>query len=72
MTASNPAQPGETVLVYLSGLGAVSPAVSDGAAAPVGPLSTTTNTFTAYIGGQTVTPTYPYSGLAPDRWGCTS
>src|SRR5262249_37542049 len=34
VTPSNPAHPGETLFVYLTGLGAVSPAVSDGAAAP--------------------------------------
>jgi uncharacterized protein (TIGR03437 family) len=63
VTPSNPAQPGEYLIVYLSGLGAVSPAVSDGAAGPLSPLSWTTNTITAYIGGQAVTPTY--FGLAP-------
>ncbi len=64
VTASHPAQPGETVLVYVSGLGAVSPTVADGTAAPGSPLySLDTNTITVYIGGQSVTPAY--SGLAP-------
>ena len=67
VTASNPAQPGETVLVYLSGLGAVTPAVTDGAAAPFTPLSWTTNTITVYIGGQSVTPSY--YGLVPGSAG---
>jgi uncharacterized protein (TIGR03437 family) len=31
ITPSNPAQPGETILVFLTGLGSVTPAVSDGA-----------------------------------------
>jgi uncharacterized protein (TIGR03437 family) len=34
VTETSPAKPGETVLVYLTGLGAVSPAVTTGAAAP--------------------------------------
>ena len=63
VTPSNPAQPGEYLIVYLSGLGAVSPAVSDGAAAPLNPLSWSANTFTVFIGGQPVTPVY--AGLAP-------
>jgi uncharacterized protein (TIGR03437 family) len=68
VTASNPAQPGEYLIVYLSGLGAVTPAVTDGAAAPGSPsLSTTTNAITVYIGGQSVTPIY--SGLVPGSAG---
>jgi uncharacterized protein (TIGR03437 family) len=63
VTSANPAQPGEYLIVYLSGLGAVSPGISDGAAGPSGTLSNTTNAITVYIGGQAVTPIY--SGLAP-------
>ncbi len=40
VNTAKPAKPGETILVYLTGLGAVSPPVADGAAAPGGPLST--------------------------------
>ena len=39
VTPQNPAQIGETVQVYLTGLGAVSPTISDGAAGPSGTLS---------------------------------
>src|SRR5450759_3184584 len=39
-TASNPATAGETLVVYVTGLGAVSPPVQDGRAAPLSPLST--------------------------------
>ena len=39
VTDSDPAKPGETVVAYVSGLGAVTPAVNDGAAAPRSPLS---------------------------------
>jgi uncharacterized protein (TIGR03437 family) len=64
VTPSNPAQPGEYLIVYLSGLGLVIPAISDGAAGPaVSPYSLTTNAISVYIGGQQVTPVY--AGLAP-------
>jgi uncharacterized protein (TIGR03437 family) len=63
VTPSNPAQPGETVSVYLTGLGAVNPSVSDGAPGPSSPLSYASNTITADIGG--VTATVAYAGLAP-------
>jgi uncharacterized protein (TIGR03437 family) len=39
VTAANPAMAGETLVVYVTGLGAVSPPVKDGTAAPVSPLS---------------------------------
>lgn len=39
ITASNPVQPGEYISLYLTGLGTVTPAVTDGAAGPTGPLS---------------------------------
>lgn len=67
VTPSNPAQIGETVSVYLTGLGAVSPTIPDGAAGPVGTLSQTTNTITADINN--VTATVAYSGLAPQLAG---
>jgi uncharacterized protein (TIGR03437 family) len=64
VTPSNPAQPGEYLILYLSGLGAVNPAISDGAAGPaVSPYSLTTNTIDVYIGGQQAT--VVYAGLAP-------
>jgi uncharacterized protein (TIGR03437 family) len=64
VNAGNPAQIGETVSVYLTGLGAVSPGIADGAAGPPYPYATTpSGTITAYIGG--VAATVGYSGLAP-------
>jgi uncharacterized protein (TIGR03437 family) len=39
VTNSSPAKPGETVLMYLTGLGAVTPQLADGVAAPGSPLS---------------------------------
>jgi uncharacterized protein (TIGR03437 family) len=69
---------GETVQVYVTGLGDVSPGIVDGAAGPSSPLSQTTNTFTAYLDccatngpgmststGVSATGTVQYEGLAP-------
>jgi len=67
VTSANPAEIGETVSVYLTGLGAVSPTITDGAAGPAPTLSYATNTITADIGGTTATVTY--SGLAPELAG---
>ncbi len=39
VTTSNPAQAGEYLQIYLTGLGAVTPTVADGALGPVSPLS---------------------------------
>jgi len=63
VTPSNPAQPGETVLVYLSGLGTVTPTVADGTAAPSISTVQTTNTITADFNG--VAATVSFAGLVP-------
>ncbi|HWC95417.1 MAG TPA: IPT/TIG domain-containing protein [Candidatus Sulfopaludibacter sp.] len=63
VTTQNPAQPGETVSVFVTGLGAVSPTISDGAAGPGSTLSFTSNTITSDINGTAATVTF--SGLAP-------
>jgi uncharacterized protein (TIGR03437 family) len=61
----NPATPGETVQVFLTGLGAVSPGVQDGAAAPSRePLARVTAPLNVYIGGLPAT-SIPFKGLAP-------
>ena len=67
VTAKNPAQIGETVSVYLTGLGAVNPTITDGDAGPVNPLANATNTIAAYIGGTEAK--IGYSGLAPQLAG---
>jgi uncharacterized protein (TIGR03437 family) len=64
VTPQNPAQVGETVSVYLTGLGSVDPPIPDGSA---GVFSQTNNTIAADIGGQSAT--ISYSGLAPDLAG---
>jgi uncharacterized protein (TIGR03437 family) len=63
VTSTNPAKKGETVTIYLSGLGAVSPPVADGAAGPVSPLSNTVETVSVTIGN--VSAVVSYAGLAP-------
>jgi uncharacterized protein (TIGR03437 family) len=39
ITSDNPAEPGEYISLYLTGLGTVSPAITDGAVGPSNPLS---------------------------------
>jgi len=65
VTPSNPAQAGETLDIFLTGLGAVFPSPPDGAAGPSPPsqLSTTTVNPTVEIGGTAAT--VAFSGLAP-------
>jgi uncharacterized protein (TIGR03437 family) len=58
-----PANSGETVVIYSTGLGAVSPAVPDGTPAPPSPLSNTVNLVTVTIGGQNAA--VAFSGLTP-------
>jgi uncharacterized protein (TIGR03437 family) len=63
VSTAKPAQAGETISVYVTGLGDVFPGIADGAAGPSSTLSTTTNTIAAYIGG--VSAPLSYQGLAP-------
>ena len=63
VSAASPAHVGETVQIYLTGLGAVTPAVAAGAAAPVLPLSITANHVAVYIDKQPAT--VAFAGLAP-------
>ncbi len=61
---TQPASAGDLLLVYCEGLGAVSPAVADGAPAPNSPpFPATVNAVTATIGG--VPAQVEFSGLAP-------
>jgi uncharacterized protein (TIGR03437 family) len=63
VTAAKPAQVGETVAIFVTGLGDVSPAVADGAPGPSSTLSIVTNTILVYIDGQQAVPVF--AGLAP-------
>ena len=51
VNAASPAVRGETVVIYLTGLGAVTPAVKDGTAAPSPTLAKTTSVLTIYLNG---------------------
>jgi uncharacterized protein (TIGR03437 family) len=69
VTTSTPAQIGDTVAVFLAGLGAVSGSPADGAAGSGNPpYNTTTNTPVVYIddsAGNETQATVSFSGLAP-------
>lgn len=70
VTQASPAQVGETVLLYLTGLGSVTPAVGDGAAAPSSPLSMVDDTSLGLdlfdqTGIDTIVTNIPFAGLAP-------
>ena len=67
VTANSPAQAGETVSLFLTGLGTVDPTIADGAAGPTLPLSNAVSTIQAFIGGAAAT--VGYSGLAPQLAG---
>ena len=64
VNAAKPAISGETVLIFLTGMGAVSPTVPDGTAGGANPLSkTTVSQISVLVGGEPGT--VIYSGLAP-------
>lgn len=63
VNAAKPAVPGETVLVFLTGMGAVSPGVSDGTAGNSGQLYDTVSPVTILVGGERAT--VDFNGLAP-------
>ena len=68
VNSSNPAQLGETIIVYTGGLGAVTPAIPDGSAAPsTPPLSTVNEDVATYISGMESTPSF--KGLTPTTSG---
>lgn len=68
VSESNPAQVGETVALYLAGMGLVTNQPADGTAAPSGPLSYTNATPQIYLtdsNGNPAQATVTFSGLAP-------
>ena len=67
VSASNPAKRGDVVLVFLTGLGAVTPTIRDGTLAPINPLSTVPGTLGVYIGGKQAD--ILFQGLAPGLFG---
>jgi len=63
VSAAAPAKRNETLLLFLTGLGPVTPVIRDGAAAPSSPLSTVTADVKVYIGGRPAN--VVFKGLAP-------
>ena len=63
VTQSNPAKAGETLQLYLTGLGSVTPSVADGAAASTTTLSTVDEHIYVIVGGPQAN--IAFAGLAP-------
>ncbi len=63
LTGSNPARRGDTILIYLTGLGALNPALADGAPASSTEFSRVVENVNVYIGGQRAT--VSFAGAAP-------
>lgn len=63
VTPFNPVRRGDTVLIYLTGLGALNPALNDGAAASTTVLSRITDSVNVYVGG--IKATVAFAGAAP-------
>ena len=64
VTTANPAKRGEIVAIYLTGLGAVTPAVADGSAGGTQPLSVVTAPVNVLVGG--LPAQVLFQGLAPE------
>ncbi|MGA2881318.1 MAG: hypothetical protein ABSG13_20405 [Bryobacteraceae bacterium] len=67
VTASSPATPGETLQVFMTGLGNVTPEVADGVAAPDSPLSNTVEGISVFLddGVDFAPAVVSFAGLAP-------
>jgi uncharacterized protein (TIGR03437 family) len=65
--ATNPVTVGQTIVIYCTGLGEVSPAITAGTQTPPSPLSTTVNPVTVTIGG--VNAAVAFAGLTPLQTG---
>jgi uncharacterized protein (TIGR03437 family) len=61
--ASSPAKPGDVLVVYCAGLGAVDPPIAAGVPAPFAFLTNTVNPVTVAIGGRPAT--VLFAGLTP-------
>jgi uncharacterized protein (TIGR03437 family) len=66
-TDSNPVHHNDTLVIYLTGMGAVTPVVGDGLPAPSSPLATALTEPVVELGGSTLP--ILYAGLAPGQVG---
>ncbi len=67
LTASNPIHKGDTIVIYLTGLGQTLPAVATGLPGPANPLASVLNTTQVTLGGVSL-PLY-FAGLSPGEVG---
>ena len=67
MTPTNPIRPGDTLVIYLTGMGLTTPAVTAGWAAPASPLAFASTVPTVTLGGASLN--VQYAGLAPGEVG---
>ena len=65
--ASNPVTAGQTIVIYCTGLGEVTPTLTAGTPTPASPLSTTVNQVTVTIGGMDAP--VAFAGLTPLQTG---
>ncbi len=63
VTSTNPAKPGEYLIIYLVGMGATNPPVASGAASPSLPPAAVTSQPTVTVGSQPAT--VEFAGLTP-------
>jgi uncharacterized protein (TIGR03437 family) len=63
VTPTNPIHPGDTIVIYLTGMGPTSPSVAAGMATPMSPLSFVTQAPVLTLGGSTLN--VLYAGLVP-------
>ena len=63
VNSDRPAAPGETVLIYLTGMGAVNPPITDGTAGGSSPLNKAVSDVVVWVAGQQAS--LLYNGLAP-------
>ena len=64
ITEANPALPGETIIIFLTGVGALNPPIADGSPGPADPLSLTTDPNVAVLFGGEEGRIF-FSGAAP-------
>jgi uncharacterized protein (TIGR03437 family) len=67
VSANNPIRPNDTVVIFLTGMGATSPKVADGMAAPSSPLAWAVSAPNVTLGG--VSLDVQFAGLAPGEVG---